>query len=350
MLKPSESDISFARKKALHVSSVLGFAILMSQAQMCFAQDSPTPPASPTPVKTEITAPITAPAVAKVPNSVAVLDLGVRQEHQDFFYDEKQSAKSSLKKKRTGADAKKTEGPDLKVNPEMPAPGLDVDAQSDSSYSKQYGYKTRITYQELKGLMVDVRAVLKNAGYTVIQPQGVLSKEMHKGEILTVKERLAAGDFGGAQYVMIPNVVDASVRSTKEAIQGSSDYANRFEMNITVEFAMVNTDNQVVLASFNASGSGADTYIGKDSVQHVPDFARVKREMLASFGADAKKKLLEQLPKPGTAGPSEQKTEAGSTGVSSEGDAKTLKVYRVTDTDKETSKDEKKPEEIRVYR
>jgi hypothetical protein len=350
MLKPSESNASPAHKKVLHLSSVLGFAILMGQAQICFAQDSTPPSASPTPVKTEIKAPVVAPAVAKVPNSVAVLDLGVRQEHQDFFYDEKQSAKSSLKKKRTGSDTKKTDDPDLKLNPETPAPGLDVDAQSDSSYSKQYGYKTRITYQELKGLMVDIRSALKNAGYTVIQPQGVLSKEMHKGEILTVKDRLAAGDFGGAQYVMIPNVVDASVRQTKEAIQGSSDYANRFEMNITVELTMVNTDNQVVLASLNASGSGSDTYIGKESVPHVADVARVKREMLASFGADARKKLLEQLPKPGAAGSSEQKSETGSTAVSSEGDAKTLKVYRVTDTEKETSKGEKKPEEIRVYR
>lgn len=351
MLRASKYDVSIVRKRILQVSSVMGLALFVWQAQVCFAQDTPPPPTTtaPTPVPAPVTGTPPAPAVVvpKQANSVAVLDLGVKQEYQDFFYDEKQSAKSSYKKtKRSGVD---TQNADTSDRTGM----SDVDSQSDSSYSKQYGYKTRVSYKEIRGLMVEIRTALKQAGYTVILPQGLFAKKMETGELPSIKERLATGDLGGAQYVMIPNVVDASVRETKETIQGTSDYASRFEMNLTVEFTMVNTDTQAVIASFNASGSGADAYLGKENVRHIPDIARVKRDMLTSFGADARKKLTEQLPKAGAIESFEQKpgTSAESFG---DGDPKTLKVYRVTESEKSTDKDgassEKRKEEIRVYR
>jgi hypothetical protein len=355
MLRSSESDFSVVRKKILQVSSVMGFALIVGQAQVCYGQDSQPAPAPAAPI---VSTPVSTPAattnapapavVPKLPNAVAILDLGIRQEHQDFFYDEKQAGKSSYSKKRS---------------PGVAAPGAEggmggtsnESSLSESSYSKQYGHKTRVSYKEIKGLMVDVRSALRNAGYTVIRPKGMMAKKMAAGELTTVNERIAAGDFGNAQYVMIPSVVDASVRETQEAIQGTSDYNNKFEMNLTVEFTMVNTDTQAVVASFNASGSGSDAYLGKAHVKHVPDIARAKREMLTSFGADARKKLMEQLPKPGADGIIvEPKPGTATSGSFSDGDPKTLKVYRVTESEKTTDKDgassEKTKEEMRIYR
>ncbi len=394
MLRSSSSDVSFIHKKVLQISSVMGFALLVGQAQLCFAQDAPPPlapavpsqsevispaPATVTPPKSETLSSPTASVVPKQPNSVAVLDLGIRQEHQDFFYDEKHSAKSShKKKKRSGVDTQAADDPNRTSMPDasgvnairqaqmgdgdaLPsaertrvASSSDEDAQSESSYSKQFGYKRRVSYNEVKGLMTEIRMALKQAGYTVIQPHGLYAKQMEMGDMPSIKDRLAAGDFGNAQYVLIPNVVDASVRETKEAIQNTSDYARRFEMNLTVEFTMVNTDTQAVLASFNATGSGSDMYLGKAYATFVPDMAMVKRNMLSTFGADAKKKLLEQLPKPGADGVVEPKPGAPSAGSFADGDPKTLKVYQLKESEKEVSKDgsssEKKKEEIRIYR
>lgn len=102
---------------------------------------------------------------------------------------------------------------------------------------------------------------------------------------------------------------------------------------------MMNTDNQAVIASFNASGSGSDTYLGKADVRHVPDIARVRKEILASFSEDARKKLMEQLPKPGATGivPA-QTTVSGTQDAFSEGDPKTMKVYRNLDKVEEVGK------------
>ena len=347
-------------KRVLQISSALGFVLLLGQTSICYSQDaSPTPaPAqdTPAPITSAVPSPATIPAPPPTPivepklaNSVAVLDLIVREEYRDFFYDEKHHATTARQNNETRpmetAAAEGTTTPPMQPTKEAPS-------QSESTYSKQYGIRTSVSYREINGVMTDIRTALRNAGYTVIRPNGSLAKKMRAGEYTTVKDRMNAGDFGRAQYVLIPNVIDASVNEMHNAIAGTSDYMKKFEMNLMVEFTMVNTETQEVIASFNAFGSGSDAYIGKEHVKHVPNFARVRRELLSSFSADAKEKLREQLPptytgKPLSASPEPEKTPAN---IFEQGDPKTLKVYRPEDGKEVKKPAVEKQGEVTIYR
>lgn len=310
------------------------------------------------------------------PNSVAVLELGVRKEHRDFFYDEKLDRKATFKgSNQLGVDGRSPTASngadsnfDTPSNSQMlrqanvsNAPSRDgsvriassttVDHQTELSYSKQFGFKKSVSYTELRGLMVDLRGALSSAGYAVRFVNTPNTRQVEQASALSFQERLLTGEFGDAEFVLIPNIVDVSRRLAKEPIQGSTDYSNRLELNLVAEFSMVDTKDMRVVAAFNAYGNGADMYIGRDSATFVPDTARISRDVISSFGEDAKRKLLAQLPK------SQEKTLFGSKETpanSFEGDPKTLKVYRTTETSEKSSSDGSKEstskEALQIFR
>lgn len=308
------------------------------------------------------------------PNTVAVLDLGIRREHRDFFYDEKFDQKIRYKDlQQAGADIRSSEasgdrgGDDSRPSPQIfrqakmvnddraensarIAASRTVDLESTTSYTRQAGFKRSLSYKELRGLMTDIRSSLTSAGYSVRYVGPPDPKLIESGRIPTFIDRLQAGDFGDAEYVVIPNVVDISQRQLREPIQGTQDFANRLELNISAEFAMVNTRDLSVVASFNAAGSGADLYIGRQSAVFTPDTARIVRDLINTFGEDSKRKLMTRLPKlagSDTSGPSSRSA------FTTDGDPKTLKIYKSTETKTETKGGDRTIEqktEIRVFR
>lgn len=306
------------------------------------------------------------------PNSVAVLELGVRREHRDFFYDEKLDRKTTFKgSNQVGIDGRPPAADSdsgMSNNSQMLrqanvtntasrdgsiriASSTTVDSQSDLSYSKQFGFKRSVSYTELRGLMVDLRGALSSAGYAVRFVNPTNTKQIEQGPALTFQERLLTGEFGDAEFVLIPNIVDVARRLTKEPIQGSKDFSNRLELNLVAEFSMVDTKDMKVVAAFNAYGNGTDMYIGRESATFVPDTARISRDLISSFGEDAKRKLIAQLPKP------KEKTFFGTKDTPAngfEGDPKTLKVYRSTETSEKSSsdgsKESTKKEAIQIFK
>jgi hypothetical protein len=339
------------------------------------AQDAALPGVTVIPLESAASLPAVQ-ARTVTPNSVAVLELGVRREHRDFFYDEKLDRKTTFKgSNQVGVDGRPpaaNSGTDsdsgMPSNSQMLrqanvtntasrdgsiriASSATVDSQSDLSYSKQFGFKKSVSYTELRGLMVDLRGALSSAGYAVRFVNSTNTKQMEQGPVLTFQERLLTGEFGDAEFVLIPNIVDVGRRLTKEPIQGSKDYSNRLELSLVAEFSMVDTKDMKVVAAFNAYGNGTDMYIGRESATFVPDTARISRDLISSFGEDTKRKLLAQLPK------SQEKTFFGTKETpanSFEGDPKTLKVYRSTETSEKSnsdgSKESTKKEAIQIYK
>jgi hypothetical protein len=342
---------------------------------MASAQDVAPPGVTVIPLESAASLPA-AQARTVTPNSVAVLELGVRREHRDFFYDEKLDRKTTFKgSNQVGVDGRPpaaNSGADsdsgMPSNSQMLrqanvtntasgdgsiriASSTTVESQSDLSYSKQFGFKKSVSYTELRGLMVDLRGALSSAGYAVRFVNPSNTKQMEQSPALTFQERLLTGEFGDAEFVLIPNIVNVGRRLTKEPIQGSKDYSNRLELNLVAEFSMVDTKDMKVVAAFNAYGNGTDMYIGRDSATFVPDTARISRDLVSSFGEDAKRKLLAQLPKP------QEKTFFGTKDTpanSFEGDPKTLKVYRSTETSEKSnsdgSKESTKKEAIQIFK
>jgi hypothetical protein len=356
-------------------SLAVWLAMSMCCASMASAQDVAPPGVTVIPLESAASLPA-AQARTVTPNSVAVLELGVRREHRDFFYDEKLDRKTTFKgSNQVGVDGRPpaaNSGADsdsgMPSNSQMLrqanvtntasgdgsiriASSTTVESQSDLSYSKQFGFKKSVSYTELRGLMVDLRGALSSAGYAVRFVNPSNTKQMEQSPALTFQERLLTGEFGDAEFVLIPNIVNVGRRLTKEPIQGSKDYSNRLELNLVAEFSMVDTKDMKVVAAFNAYGNGTDMYIGRDSATFVPDTARISRDLVSSFGEDAKRKLLAQLPKP------QEKTFFGTKdnpANSFEGDPKTLKVYRSTETSEKSnsdgSKESTKKEAIQIFK
>jgi len=282
----------------------------------------------------------TAPTVAspprpKIPNSIAVTDFSVKNEYQDFFYDEKASSKGSFNGNSnfgpTGGGVGQTvEGSITQAQNSVAYTGATtVTANSESSYSRSFGTKRTISYGEIRGINADIKAAILKAGYKVVQSAPNVAKEKQGDEYFDLRERINRGDFGDAQYVLHGTIINVDIRSTNDHIPGTSDYAYRLEYSLLADFTLVNTETLEVSAAFNAMGSGQDMYLGKYNAKYVPKINKITKELLVSFGQEAEKKLYEQLP-------NLNKKETGLSSIFSSkqqeaagvGDPSTLKVYK----------------------
>ena len=288
----------------------------------------------------------------KIPNSIVVTDFLVKKEYQDFFYDEKASSKGSFNGNSNFGPTGGPVQPGLEAGtpapPTPPAPvaysgTASVSANSEFSYSKNYGTKRTISYSEIRGITADIKATLLKAGYKVVQSNPVLTTEKLGEEYLDLKARIERGDFGDAQYILQGNIINIDIRSTNDQIPGTSDYAYRLEYSLLAEFTLINTETFEVSAAFNAMGSGQDMYLGKHNAKFVPKMNKITKEMLVSFGREAEKNLYEQLPplnkKESGIGSLFSSKQQEAAGV---GDPSTLKVYKSgknNDTGKEVSTD-----------
>jgi len=271
----------------------------------------------------------------KIPNSIAVTDFSVKNEYQEFFYDEKASSKASFNGNSNfgptgGGVAPPVDG----VAPQAQSPvtytgTTTVTANSDSNYSKNFGTKRTISYGEIRGINADIKAALLKAGYKVVQSAPNLAKDKQGDEYFDIRERVNRGDFGDAQYVLHGTIVNVDIRSTNDRIAGTNDYTYRLEYSLLADFTLINTETLEVSAAFNAMGSGQDMYLGKYNANYVPKINKITKELLVSFGQEAEKKLYEQLP-------NLNKKETGLSSLFSSkqqeaagvGDPSTLKVYK----------------------
>lgn len=256
-------------------------------------------------------------AVTKTPNSVAVTDLSIKQEVREFFYDEKFDTKSNLQTSNTAAPA--ADG--------RPVPVPNISAQTEGSYSKQYGTKRIVSYSELRGLNADIKAALIRAGYKVVQSAPNVARDNEDDNFFNLKKRILNGDFHDAEFVLHGTVVSVDSRSMKDPVQGTTDYAYKLENSIIVEFTLVNTETMQVVAAFNAMGIGQDLYLGKANANYVPNVHRVTKDLLSSFSQDSQKKLLDQLPPLNKDEGILGKVFSGSKDDPATGDPATLKVY-----------------------
>jgi hypothetical protein len=313
-------------------------------------------------------------------NSIAVDEIVIKREYREFFYDEKLKATSTFKgqeKNGFGISSPGTPGTGKEVpaydTPARQAAFRNVDEQGGGTYgrasafasketsveasesvdySKSFGFKKTVSYAELRGLLADMRSTLVEMGYVVIRPKPIdFSKENESPMSLT--DRIRNGDFYGAEFVLIPKVVNAIGHSSRERIQGTRDFSNRLDVSLTAEITIFSPKTNEVLASFNVQGLGSDMYLGDASATFVPNKPRILSELFSSFSADARRNLRKQLPvvtKSSRESEVKPATVADRVRSEVEADSATLKVYR--DPDVAGGKKETSPEqnELKVYR
>ena len=267
----------------------------------------------------------------KIPNSIAVTDFSVKREYKDFFYDEKANAKSALNENSSlgpiGSGQPSADGSPQK--PLIYSGNTPATANTEFNYSKSFGTRRAISYSEIRGINADIKAAIIKAGYKVVQAAPNIAKDQQGDDFFDIRGRINRGDFGDAQYVLHGTIVNVDVRQTYDQIPGTSDYSYRLEYSLLAEFSLVNTETLEIIASFNASGSGQDMYLGKYNANFVPRINKITKELLVSFGQAAQKSLYDQLlPLNKISGGSGFFGGSNQSQAPGVGDPSTLKVYR----------------------
>ena len=285
------------------------------------ASSTAAPAASP---ETNVTVPSPIPArPQKISNSIAVSEFYIRKEYLDFFYDEKLVANPSAVGNPNFVPGR---GEVVTSTSQTSNFGFATSsAQSEISYSRNFGTSRVISFKEIRGLNSTIKSELIKLGYQIIQAAPYSENGGSGVNVFNVGERAARGDFYDAEYVLQGAVVNASARRSRESIQGTSDFTFKLEKSLTIEFNLIHTESMQITAAFIVSGFGSDFYLGKSNAFFNPREDKIVRELLVSFGENSRIKLLENIPPV-----SKVSTDLGLVPPASEssvGDSGTLRIY-----------------------
>lgn len=315
------------------------------------AQAEPAPPQNPA---------ITAKLLNEESKSIAVTDIYFKKEGKNLSYIEetrRQSQSSSgpvissvITPKVIEVDADKadasaiTGGPnssafpvkftnlaDPKAIEAVASPASNSEApQNTSSTSntqtlKRSGYESKNEYGELRYLANPIRGLLIKSGYKVVQAQPSVTTPTQGDEYFDIVRRIKAGDFGDANYVLYGVLSEVSLTDNIYDIPGTSSSSQQVALDIVVDFNVIDTKTNQIMASFIGSGTGNEVKIdGKDNAfKH--SMAKLMKLASVSLAEDVQKQLTSQNFI--TAHPGNGPVEGRNFKRRLEDDESTLKVY-----------------------
>jgi len=219
------------------------------------------------------------------------------------------------------ADSKSTAPVITPVDPQTSSNSSDTETQT----SKKSGYESKMEYGELRYLANPIRGLLIKSGYKVIQAKPTVAMPNQGDEYFDIVRRIKAGDFADANYVLYGVLAEVSLTDNVDDIPGTKSSSQQVTLEVTVDFNIVDTQTNQIVASFIASGDGKEVRIdGKDNSFKA---SKAKLMKLASLdlAEDVRKNLAAQnfiTNNPGSAGYERNLKRR------LEDDTSTLKVYK----------------------
>lgn len=298
---------------------------------------------------------ISAEALKTDAKSIAVTDIYFKKEGKNLVFIEETRHKtnnnitSTIAPKTIEVDTDKadasalTGGPNSSAfpvkftnldDPKATAPVVSpVDLQSSSNSSsnaetqssKKSGYESKMEYGELRYLANPIRGLLIKSGYKVVQAKPTVAMPNQGDEYFDIVKRIKAGDFADANYVLYGVLAEVSVTDNVDDIPGTRSTAQQVTLEVTVDFNVVDTQSNQIVASFVASGDGKEVRIdGKDN-NFKPSMAKLMKLAALDLAEDVRKNLAAQnfiTNNPGSDG------EKRNLKRRLNDDASTLKVYK----------------------
>ena len=198
-------------------------------------------------------------------------------------------------------------------------------ADSETQSSKKSGYESKMEYGELRYLANPIRGLLIKSGYKVVQAKPTVAMPNQGDEYFDIVKRIKAGDFGDANYVLYGVMTEVSVTDNVDDIPGTKSSSQQVAFEVTVDFHVVDTQTNQIVASFIASGEGKEVRIdGKDN-NFKPSMAKLMKFASLDLAEDVRKNLAAQnfiTNNPGSAGYERNLKRR------LDDDASTLKVYK----------------------
>jgi hypothetical protein len=176
-------------------------------------------------------------------------------------------------------------------------------SNSQSSHVKTYGDKVRVQYTELQGMSGDVRAALIKAGYRLIQTPPSVAKPGQTDEFFDVVNRVKTGVYAGADYVLYGVLAGMETTSTRNAIQGSDAFMYKNELNLTVDYSLIETKSMRTVAAFTVMATGEDNRLDGPQSTYKPSSAKMMSTAAKALSEEVLGKLYDQgfLTKPANA-------------------------------------------------
>jgi hypothetical protein len=219
------------------------------------------------------------------------------------------------------SDPKSTAPVITPVDPQASSKSSDAQTQS----SKRSGYESKMEYGELRYLANPIRGLLIQSGYKVVQAKPTVAMPNQGDEFFDIVKRIKAGDFGDADYVLYGVLAEVSNTDNVADIPGTKSTSHQMTLEVTVDFNIVDTKTEQIVASFIASGEGKDVQIDGKNAGYKPSTAKLMKLASLDLAEDVRKNLASQnfiTNNPGSAGYERNLKRR------LDDDASTLKVYK----------------------
>jgi len=181
-----------------------------------------------------------------------------------------------------------------KTSPE-PTPSTAVTSTTvTSEQTKKSGFETKAEYGQLRTFSAAIRGLLIKAGYKVVQANPAVPTASQGDEFFHIVERIKAGDFNDADYVMFGVLGEMSFTDNVEDIVGTKSTSQQIGLDLIVDLSLIDTKTYQVVSSFLAEGNGKEVRIDGKGNGFKPSMAKLMKQASVSLAEDVAKHLADQ--------------------------------------------------------
>ena len=164
----------------------------------------------------------------------------------------------------------------------------------EHSYTKKYGIERKINYGEIRGLSGPIKGMLIKAGYKVVQGKPNVARVDQNDDYFDIIKRIEAGDFNGADYVLYGVLTGLTQDTHSSSITGTTNAMSINDLEIAIDFSLIDTKTHRVVASFIASGSAADNRIDGRSEGYKPNTTKMLKQLSGNLAESVAYHLASQ--------------------------------------------------------
>jgi hypothetical protein len=164
----------------------------------------------------------------------------------------------------------------------------------EHSYTKKYGIERKINYGEIRGLSGPIKGMLLKAGYKVIQGKPNVARIDQNDDYFDIIKRIEAGDFNGADYVLYGVLTGLTQNAHSSPITGTTNTISINDLEIAIDFSLIDTKTHRVVASFIASGSATDNRIDGEAEGYKPNTTKMVKQLSGNLSESVAYHLASQ--------------------------------------------------------
>ncbi|CAI8791441.1 Penicillin-binding protein activator LpoB [Pseudomonas sp. IT-P44] len=168
-------------------------------------------------------------------------------------------------------------------------------SSGSSSYDSFESKTSYIEQTELRKFTGDIKGQMLRSGMFQLV-QGKPHTAESKVDIYDVIERIKAGNFEGADYVLFGTLSDVDFNSDVNEIPNTNSYSSVLALTLVADFSLIDTKTFEITSAFTAMGEGQDTKLTNHRDAKISQSRpRLVREVSKSLGEDVARQLSEQL-------------------------------------------------------